>query len=288
VRRLLVVSALALLAFLAVYLLAVQTEVGQRADEAALTGGRDAPARAQDAADRFLRVISFGSLLAAIVVLSGLAWLRRRPGLLLVPAAVIGTSLVATELFKHLLLERPDLVPDPRQFGNSYPSGHTTVMISIGMAAVLIAAPRLRLAVAFVAATLAAAVGVFVVTADWHRPSDPIGSYLLTLSVAAATMAALRAWRPGHATRTDPVPGRAGGVAAARLELAALLAGAAVFVGAGVIASLRYGAEVDWNRLHVAYLLSSAAIVAAAGLCVAALLRALQELPAGSAANDLG
>jgi membrane-associated phospholipid phosphatase len=285
VRRLLALSALALLAFFILYALAVHTELGQRADEAALAGGRAAPEQAQSAADRLLRVISVGSLLAALLVLSGLAWLRRRPGLLLVPAAVIGTSLVATELLKHVILTRPVLLADPQLLGNSYPSGHTTVAASIGIAAVLIAAPRLRGAVAFAAAGLAAAAGVFVVTADWHRPSDPIGSYLLTLSVAAAVMGLLRASRPADATAAQELP-RAAAPTAARLELAALLAGLAVFVGAGVVASLRYGAEVDWNRLHAAYLLAGAAIVIAAGLCVAALLRALGRPPPGARRSD--
>jgi hypothetical protein len=278
VGRLFALAAAAFVAFLVVYLLAVQTELGQRADEAALTGGRVAPETAQGAADRLLRVVSIGSLAAAVLVLSGLAWLRRRPGLLLVPAVVVGASLIATELFKHVLLTRPPLAPDPHRMGNSYPSGHTTVAASIGMAAVLIAPARARAAVAFAAAILAAAAGAFVVTADWHRPSDPIGSYLLTLAVAAACMALLRAWRPAFATRAHELPPtRAGPVAAARLELAALLAGLAVFVGSGAIAALRYGAEIDWNRFHAAYLLSAALIVAVAGLCVAALLRALSD-----------
>ena len=279
-RNLLLLSAAALVAFLVVYLLAVQTELGQRADEAALTGSQQAPERAQDAADKLLKVVSIGSLLAATAFLSALAWLRRRPGLLLIPAAVIGLSLIATEAFKLVIFERPDLVVDPGLVGNSYPSGHTTVAVAIGLAAVLIAPPRLRTPVAFGAASVAALAGVFVVTADWHRPSDPIGSYLLTLSVAAACMAALRLWLPARATRSHGLPqARAD---AARLELTAMFAGAALFVGALILASLRYGAEVDWNRFHAAFLLGSAVTVVTAGVVTAALLRALG---AGAAGN---
>jgi hypothetical protein len=292
VRRLLGVSMVALVGFFVVYALAVGTELGQRADEAALAGGTEAPRAAQEAADRLLRVVSVGSLLAAIIVLSAIAWLRRRPGLLLIPVAVIGASLVATEIFKHVILERPDMGLDRRGFGNSYPSGHTTVAVSIGMAAVLIAGSRWRGAVAFAAAALAAGAGVFVVTAEWHRPSDSIGSYLLTLAVAAACMALLRAWRPAHITIEHRLarPGAPAGRSAAGLEAAAVLAGIAVFAGAIVLASVRYGAEVDWTSLHAAYLLATAAIVTVAGLCVAALLRAL-ETPVWRSAppvDDLG
>lgn len=277
-RRLVLLSAAAFAAFLLVYLLAVQTELGQRADEAALTGGRQAPERAQDAASELLHVVSIGSLLAATAFLSALAWVRRRPGLLLIPAAVIGLSLLATEAFKLVIFERPELVVAPKLLSNSYPSGHTTVAVAIGLAAVLVAPPRLRTVVGFAAAALAGLAGVFVVTADWHRPSDPIGSYLLTLSVAAACMAALRLWLPAQTTRTHELPSVRRG--AAKLELTAMFAGASVFVGALVIGSLRYGAQVDWNRFHATFLFGSALIVIAAGLVVAALLRAL-ELRAG-------
>lgn len=280
--------------FIALYFLAVTTEIGQRADTAALTGGDDTPKAAQTAADLLLRIVSIGSLAATVVVLSALAWLRRRPGLLLVPAAVIGTSLVATELFKHVILERPDLLADPRLRENSYPSGHTTVAISIGLAALLIAPPSLRQRVAVGAALLSAAAGVFVVTAEWHRPSDPVGSYLLTLSCAAAVSAWLvrrGAFEPIRQTMARPSSTRLGGHPpgtrdiAARVELYALLAGAGLFVGALVIGSLRYGAEVEWNRFHAAFLVTSTVSVVVAGLSVSALLR---MLPPGEGGRPAG
>jgi hypothetical protein len=117
---------------------------------------------------------------------------------------------------------------------------------------------------------------VFTVTADWHRPSDAIGSYLLTLAVTAALLALLYSRAPGVATSELPAvpPGRPATIAR-RIETAGALVAIGLFVGALVFASLRYGPEVDWNRFHAAYLLSSAAIVAVAGLVVGSLLRAL-------------
>jgi hypothetical protein len=281
VVRLLVLAAIAFGAFVLVYLLAVQTELGQRSDDAALTGTGVVPERAQGAADKLLRVVSVGSLLAATAVLSVLAWLRRRPGLLLIPAAVIGISLLATELFKYVIFTRPDLGLDPYLIDNTYPSGHTTVAVSIGLAGVLVAPSHLRPTVALAAFALAAAAGVFVVTADWHRPSDPIGSYLLTLAVAATCMAYLRGRAPAAVTGVHRRAGSLGSGSALRLELVALLSGAGLFVGSLVIASLRYGAEVDWNRFHAAFLLAAAVIVVFAGLVVAALLRGLGSVDRG-------
>lgn len=277
-RGLALVGVAAFACFLLVYALAVLTEPGQRVDEAALAGGRAVPAAAQDAADRLLRAISITSLLAATAALSALAWLRRRPELLLLPVLVVGASLALTELFKLVLLPRPALTADSILAGNTYPSGHTTVAASIGLAAVLIAPARIRLTVAFSAATVAAAAGVFVVTADWHRPSDPIGSYLITLAVAAACAAyALDHRRSPSVQAAEGPPG--GG--AHRVEIAAIAAAAGLLAGSILLASLRYGAEVDWNRLHAAYLLAAAAIVVFAGASVSALVRALSGARVG-------
>jgi hypothetical protein len=276
VARLIALSALALAGFFAVYLLAVHTEVGQRGDEAALAGVEQVPERAQSAANRMLRTVSIGSLLIATGVLTGIALLRRRPALLLLPAAIIGISLIATEVFKLWLLERPDLVVDSRIAENSYPSGHATVFASIGLAFLVVAPPRLRPWAALLAAGLAAASGVFTVTADWHRPSDAVGSYLLTLGVTAGLLALLYSRAPELAgAESEAQRARRPPAVAGPIEIAGAAAAVALFLGAVLFASLRYGPEVDWNRFHAAFLLSSAALVAAAGLTVGSLLRAL-------------
>jgi hypothetical protein len=282
VLRLVLLSAGALAAFLIVYLLAVQTELGQRIDQAALRGGAQAPPRAQNAAGELLSVVSVGGLVIAIVLLGAVAYLRRRPRLILVPAAVIGITMTAVEIFKHSIFTRPALLDVPLFFENTYPSGHTAVAISVGLAALLVAPPRLRAPVAFGAAIAAAAFGVFVVTAEWHFPSDALGSYAIALCVAAGVMAVVWALAPPTeagadvaelATGPDPEE------VASRLERGGLLAGALFFVGVIVFASLRYGDAIDWNRVDAAYLGSMAAIVFSAALTVSLLLRALAGEP---------
>src|SRR3954452_4920065 len=177
----------ALVAFFGIYGIAVQTEPGQHADEAALAGGHSAPERAQSGANRLLRFISVGSLSAAVIALGALAWLWRRPWLILLPAAVVGISLLASELFKLVILSRPDVWPSSLD-GNTYPSGHTTIAISLGLSAVLIAPERLRAAVAVVAPLFAGLVGILVVIDGWHRQSDSLVSYALCLAVAAGVV----------------------------------------------------------------------------------------------------
>jgi membrane-associated phospholipid phosphatase len=268
----------ALVAFFGIYGIAVQTEPGQHADEAALAGGHSAPERAQSGANRLLRFISVGSLAAAVIALGALAWLWRRPWLIVLPAAIVGVSLLATEAFKLEIFQRPDLWPSSLN-GNSYPSGHTTIATSLGLSAVLIAPTRWRGWVALVAALFAGGVGILVVTADWHRPSDPLGSYALTLAVAAAIVAALQRWGPTELAEgrvEAPAPPSAT-VLARRLEAAAIATGALLFVGAVILAALRYGPEVVWNRPHAAFLGAVAAILIAAGITVAAMLRTLPE-----------
>jgi len=189
IRRLLIYAALAFLALLVIYALAVQTELGQRLDQAAFNGGTAAPLRAQEAAGRLLRTVSVGGLVIGILVLGGVAAARRRPALILVPAAVIGLTMISAEILKHLLLDRPELLAQPLFTENTYPSGHTATAISTGLAALLVAPPRLRAPVAALAFIGAAGFGVFVVTAGWHLPSDALGSYALALTVSCLVMA---------------------------------------------------------------------------------------------------
>jgi hypothetical protein len=61
------------------------------------------------------------------------------------------------------------------------------------------------------------------------------------------------------------------------LEAAAIATGALLFVGAVILAALRYGPEVVWNRPHAAFLGAVVAILIAAGITVAAMLRTLPE-----------
>jgi membrane-associated phospholipid phosphatase len=277
VRRLLLLALIAVLVLAAVYLIAVRTELGQRADEAAFTGRVRAPDEARTAAHDLLRVVSVASLIAGLVALGTLAWIRGQTRVLLIPVVVIGVSLLGTELLKHELLTRPDYVLSPIIPDNSYPSGHTTIAVSVGLSAMLIAPPRLRSMAAIGGALLAAGVGVLVVTAGWHRPSDAIGAYAWTLAVASATLAAVFAISPltlereRHAHRELP----SGRRTATRIEIGGVLLGAALFTSTVAIATLRYGQDIDWTKLDAAFLGSSAAIVIAAAATFAALIRVL-------------
>ena len=125
-----------------------------------------------------------------MVLVAAVAFLRGRPWLALVAAGSIVAAVIGTELLKLAILERPDLTETTLNGGvNSYPSGHTTVGVSVCFAAMLVVPARLRVGTAFASGAIGAAFGVAVVAAGWHRPSDAIGSYLVCLASAAAAAA---------------------------------------------------------------------------------------------------
>jgi membrane-associated phospholipid phosphatase len=179
---LLLVAVIALALLVALYLLGVRTAWGQRIDAAALRGSVTLRPRAVHAAGRLLATIDVASLalIGAAIVLVAIT--RGRPLLAIGAGIVIGGSVVTTELLKHEILPRPYLgVVDPIGPHASWPSGHTTVAMSLAIAAVLVSPVRARGWVAILGSIYASAIGVATVATANHRPSDPIGAVLVVL-----------------------------------------------------------------------------------------------------------
>ncbi len=188
---LLALAAAAVLLLTLVYLLGVRTTWGQRLDATAMQGRTALRPRAVEAASQLLDTISVASLvlIGGLIVLVALA--RRRPVLSLAAGAVIGGSVITTELLKKVILTRPDLgIIDPIGLKASFPSGHTTVAFSLAIAATLVAPSRHRGLVAVIGALYATGIGIGVVATANHRPSDPIGA-VMVVTAWAASMAAL-------------------------------------------------------------------------------------------------
>ena len=115
---------------------------------------------------------------------------------------LIAGANLTVELLKRYL-DRPNLGIDPERAGagNSFPSGHTAIAASVAVAFVLVLPPKARGAGAVIGTFYAALVGVFTMSAGWHRPSDAVGA-LLIVGVWAALAGILlrvlrRARRPG-------------------------------------------------------------------------------------------
>ncbi|MGW2104620.1 phosphatase PAP2 family protein [Streptomyces olivaceoviridis] len=171
----------------------VRTATGQRWENAVLAGRReDETLAAARAANRLLDHITLSSLGAAVAVLLLIGLARRRFALTVVAVGTVGVSLLLAEVLKRYVLPRPDLVNAPeRLLGNSFPSGHTTIAMSVLFGLTLVVPYRWRGVAVGVCALWATFIGAYTVAAGWHRPSDTIGADLLVLAVACALTALL-------------------------------------------------------------------------------------------------
>jgi membrane-associated phospholipid phosphatase len=134
-------------------------------------------------------------LAAMLAVLTTLGWLggRRRAAIAAVVAVV--SANVATQLLK-LVFAHPrlhSLLAGHQIDVGGFPSGHATAAMSIALAAVIVAPPRLRLTVAAFAAAYALAVSTSVLVLGWHFPSDVLGGLLVAAAFAFASVALCRA-----------------------------------------------------------------------------------------------
>ena len=266
------------------YLVFVRTHAGQRIDEAALNGRLASP-KARNAAGDLLTTISVGSLALMLVLLAGQALLRRRVAVAVVAVAVVVGAVATTELLKHLVLVRPDLLPAPSTIDhNSFPSGHTTTAFAVGVAAALAAPPRWRRPVAAAAFLYGAAIGVATIAAGWHRPSDVAGGLLVVTGWAALVVLVVAlADRDAFGDARRDVA-RSSWARAPDLGGYAILAGAALALGwvaaIAIVAGRQVGA-IELTTLNAAFVAACACVAALAALLLAALLAVLREsLPA--------
>ncbi|WP_432753735.1 phosphatase PAP2 family protein [Streptomyces sp. JL2001] len=257
-----------------VYAALVLTATGQRWENAALAGRvTDETLAAAHQTNPALRYVTLSSLAVALVVLTLIGVLRRRYALTAVALATVTGSLLLAELLQEFVLGRPDLVgAPPHLVDNTFPSGHTTIAMSVMFGLLVVVPFRMRGLAAGLCALWATAVGAYTLAAGWHRPGDAIGADLLVLAVGCGLVGMLA--RRG---RVAPAPRR-------RFPLRALfvtgpLAGVAVLgLGGGLVLLLDYlfTATGDPSLPRLAYQAGQALAAgtgAAATLLVLALLR---------------
>jgi membrane-associated phospholipid phosphatase len=190
------------------------------------------------------------------------ALLRRRPRVVLAVGAIVLGANMTTEVLKHLLAEPRAgslfAAGVPTLPLHSWPSGHSTAVMSLVLASVLAAPARLRPAVAALGASLGIAVGYSVVETGMHYASDVLGGFLVAAVWTLAAVAALAA-----AERWRPVVRGAGSRVSVR---AALGAPGAVLLGALVLSAVLLAARphdmVAFARLHEAFVVGAAGIAA--------------------------
>ncbi len=264
------------------YAVLVRTRHGQRIDQGAYDGRVLASGHAHAAADQLLTTISVGTLALATGALVLQALARRRIPLAAVAGSVIGGALVTTEVLKHTL-SRPGLLPHTgHEFQNTFPSGHSTIAFGVGVAATMVAPPRLRMLVATLAVAYGAAVGIAVVAAGWHRPSDVGGAFLVVTGTAAVVALVSEAVdRRTFSNRPRAWPRAAFTGGAAFLGVGLLATG---FVAAVAIAAASRAGRIHWTLVDGAFVGACAAIAGLAALLMALLLWALRSaLPSAAA-----
>lgn len=179
----------AILVFTAIYLLFVRTAWGQTVENAALIGAGLAPGNSVQVDNSSLAVISRTSLGVAVLGLGALGWWRAGWRLGVGAAAVVAGSTLIAEGLKRFLLSRPELVDaPPNLLHNSFPSGHTTIAMSLLLATLLVIPLRWRGIAMFLTLTWATGIGALTVAARWHRLSDTLGGDLVALSVALVAL----------------------------------------------------------------------------------------------------
>lgn len=196
-RRPLTLLTLALacaLGALLVWLAAFSVPFGQRLDASALAAfGVVAQPRLEPSIHG---VASLANLFPLVIIASALvcvALLRRR----WLMAAVVPVILLAANGFTQLAkpgLAHPRIVELSGIEGvypASWPSGHSTVAMSLALCAVLVAGPGLRPFAAMLGSAYAIAVGYSLVALGFHLPSDVLGGFLVAATFTLLGAAAL-------------------------------------------------------------------------------------------------
>ncbi len=269
VRLAAVVTLGALLAFLAVYAISRGTGPGSRFDQTAVLYGLDDGnfARVHEASDRFVRTVDRGALAVAGVLVVAAAALRGRWRLGLLALVLVGSVNVTTQVLKVVLGGLDVFGTDAGRIAPAaFPSGHSTVAMSIACALVLMAPASLRPVAALAGGAYAAAMGASLLAIGTHYPSDVVGAFVLTAAFAAAAAGAVRRFDLDSAV-VPRRPVRRGLIAA--LWLAA--AGAAALGVLAVAAVLRRPEIVEAGVVHARFV-AAAVLSGVAGLVLPAAL----------------
>lgn len=184
---LLVLAAVEMAGFVAVWRFFVQSEHGQLLDTVALAGNRIGRSRIENLVDTGLNTISALSLVIATAVIGFIALIRRRVAVAFGAMLLVVGANVTTQVLKRVI-DRPQVGVDLARMaaGNSLPSGHTTIAASVAVALLLVLPAGLRGVGGMLGALSAAVVGIATLSAGWHRPSDAVAALLVVGGWACA------------------------------------------------------------------------------------------------------
>lgn len=275
-----VAGLVAVLAVLGVWLtwrFFVGTAAGQRVDELAFGGATYGQGRLWRVAEPVLDVVSVAFVVAGVGVAMLVALVRRRWVLALQVAVLVGGANVTTQVLKHGVLDRPELLPGWTG-PNTLPSGHTTVAASVSVALLLVTPRAWRPVVAILGAAYTAATGVSTLVGQWHRPSDVVAALLVVLAWGAAVCALTPASSTDELRRPGGSYAAPGSYVVAGLLLLASLAGLLVS-GGTLVGLVTNGDPVPLAPDLTAYAAGAVGVLAVTAAAFATLL-VLRQLTA--------
>ena len=249
----------------------VATTTGQLLDQATLVGGRIGQRYVRAVTGSSLEVVSVAGVVASVVLVVVIGVARRRPWRAALAALLVVGPSATTQLLKHVLLTRPQLITAPDgSLANSLPSGHTTFAAAVSAGVLVVLPPRARPLGALLAAGYTATTGVATIAAGWHRASDVVAAVAVVGAWLGAVGVAL-AWRARVAPRAEVDPRAVSGwrvvvpllVAVAVVGAAAWAASLAVLVpqvAAGTAITARPGLALAYAGGAAAVCASSAAV----------------------------
>lgn len=129
------------------------------------------------------------AVLSGSLIIGAVALRRRRQAL--VAAVLLAGSAVTTQFLKSALAEQRAFPPGHYMPAASWPSGHTTAVVSLALAFVIVAPRARRALVALFGAALSAATGLALLQLGSHYPTDIAGGVLVASGWACLVSVAL-------------------------------------------------------------------------------------------------
>lgn len=212
---------LALAAFAAIVRVSLGSLRGSELDNDMMHAVGNSATAAMKVTD-WITYVSVGGVALCLAVCVGVALMRRRVGLAVAAMVLVAGANVTTRILKLNVLDRADGA------GNSLPSGHATVALSLGLAAVLVAPAAWRWVVVPFAGFVATFVGAGTVVGQWHRPGDVLAAVAVCLGWTALAVGLAALIQPGAAPR------RPGWAARSSLALVGSAVVGLIFVGWGL------------------------------------------------------
>jgi membrane-associated phospholipid phosphatase len=195
-----------------VYLAVVRVALAQRADLRVMEGlmHRQTPERASLASD-LVTLFNRGPYTVLVLALLAGALLagRVRAGLV-VGVGILAANLTTQFLKVALAVQRP-YPADHYMPAASWPSGHTTAIVSLLLGLVIVLPPRLRPPVAALGGGIALLALGSIVLLGFHYPSDVLGGVLVASAWGAVALAVSGSGRAPTAAPSRPRLHRATG-----------------------------------------------------------------------------